>query len=57
MPREHILKTGGSLEEVDIRCPKCNSNNITVYWDEKEGYYDVLECKACGYKKSFNKSS
>ena len=47
----HILKVGGSREEVDIRCPKCKTPDVTTYCDI-QGYYDVLECNKCGFKKS-----
>ncbi|MBR9704955.1 hypothetical protein GOV12_06080 [Candidatus Pacearchaeota archaeon] len=46
---EYIKKSAGSLEEIDIRCPKCNSSDVIVF-EDKEGYYDVLECNKCGYK-------
>jgi Zn ribbon nucleic-acid-binding protein len=51
MTPEFLKKSAGSLEEIDIRCPKCNSSKVLVSTD-KEGYYDVLECLNCGYKKS-----
>lgn len=44
-----MKKTGGSLEEIDVRCPKCRSDEVIVF-EDKAGYYDVLECKKCGYK-------
>ena len=44
-----ILKLPGSLEEVNIRCPKCNSIDIVVKMN-KEGYYEVMLCNKCGYK-------
>ena len=45
----HILKLAGTIEEIDIRCPKCKSNQVIVHIDE-EGYYEVLECYKCGFK-------
>lgn len=46
----HIIKLAGSREEIDLRCPKCKSLDVTVYCD-LQGYYDVLECNKCGYVK------
>lgn len=45
-----IIKLAGSLEEVDVRCPKCKSQDIVAYGEE-DGYYGVLECNKCGFKK------
>jgi len=47
----HIIKVGGSKEQIEIRCPKCKTTDVTVYCD-LQGYYDVLDCNKCGYKKS-----
>jgi hypothetical protein len=44
----HIIKVGGSREEIDLRCPKCKTLDVIVYCD-RQGYYDVLECNKCGY--------
>ena len=48
-----ILKTPGSYDELDIRCPRCSSNEIVVYTDPK-GYYKVIECYNCGFKDKKN---
>jgi hypothetical protein len=47
----YIIKLGGKREEIELRCPKCKCLEVTVYCD-MQGYYDVLECNKCGYKKS-----
>ena len=47
---EHIIKTPGAYEEIDIRCPRCNSSQVTVYGNSK-GYYEIIECSKCGFKK------
>jgi hypothetical protein len=46
----HIVKVGGSREQIELRCPKCKTLDVTVYCDV-QGYYDVLECNKCGFKK------
>ncbi|MEM0465543.1 MAG: hypothetical protein QXW97_02470 [Candidatus Pacearchaeota archaeon] len=56
MSTNFIKKSGGSLEDIDIRCPNCKSSNVTLFKDEY-GYYDVLECKKCGYKNTKNRKS
>ena len=48
----HIIKVAGSREEIDLRCPKCKSIDVTAYEEEAGGYYGVLECNKCGYKKA-----
>jgi transcription elongation factor Elf1 len=45
-----IIKFPGTYDELDIRCPKCNSNQITVSLDSR-GHYAVIECNNCNYKK------
>ena len=46
----HILKTPGAYEEIDIRCPKCSSDSVLISVSSS-GYYEVLECRKCGYRK------
>ncbi|MDP2926345.1 MAG: hypothetical protein Q8N99_08260 [Nanoarchaeota archaeon] len=45
--QDHILKTPGTFEEIEIRCPECNTKNVTVILLPK-GYYKVIECHNCG---------
>ncbi len=45
-----IHKTPGTYEEISITCPKCSSSKVTISVDEK-GYFKVLECSKCDYKK------
>ena len=46
-----IIKFPGTYDELDIRCPRCNSNQITVSLDSR-GHYAVIDCNNCGYKKN-----
>ena len=41
-------------DEVDIRCPNCNSTNVTVSEDQ-EGHFEITACYSCGYKKLLTK--
>jgi len=47
--QESITKIPGKFDTIDIRCPKCNSSQITIL-QEKSGYFKVTECYKCGYK-------
>ena len=49
--KSHIIKIPGAYEEIIIHCPKCNSHDVTISLDVK-GYYEVMECYNCRYKKS-----
>lgn len=44
----HLLKLAGSLEEINVKCPKCNSRQVVII-KNREGYYEVLDCQKCGY--------
>ncbi|MFA5855872.1 MAG: hypothetical protein WC867_00810 [Candidatus Pacearchaeota archaeon] len=46
----HIIKTAGANDELDIRCPKCSSNQISIKMSS-QCYFEVSNCKKCGYKK------
>jgi len=48
---EHITKTPGTYDEIDIRCPKCDSHNVTIV-ESSRGYYEIVQCYGCGYNKS-----
>ena len=41
-------KNSEDYEEVDIRCPVCNSDQVVVCATSK-GYYEVIFCKNCEY--------
>jgi transcription elongation factor Elf1 len=45
-----INKLPGAYEEIDIRCPRCNSDRITVC-EDPQGHFQVTECANCGYTK------
>lgn len=45
----HLLKLAGAREEILTKCPKCESREVVLV-KSQEGYYEVLECKKCGYK-------
>ncbi|MBS3075758.1 hypothetical protein J4429_04845 [Candidatus Pacearchaeota archaeon] len=47
----HLLKTPGAWDEIDIRCPNCGSNMVSIITNSF-GYYEVSECKKCGYKNN-----
>ena len=40
----------GDFEQVETTCPRCNSNQVAVAADSN-GYFSVIECHKCGYKK------
>jgi len=50
MTNTSIIKTPGTYDEIDIRCPKCNSSQVTIY-TTSQGYYEVIECYNCGFKR------
>ena len=33
-----------------IRCPNCSSNKVAINVNS-QGYYEVVSCSKCGYKK------
>jgi transcription elongation factor Elf1 len=35
---------------VDIRCPRCDSDKVTVC-EDPQGHFQVTECANCGYTK------
>jgi len=45
-----LIKTPGTYDEIDIRCPRCSSHEITINLDPK-GYYSVNKCNECDYKR------
>ncbi|MEK6859680.1 MAG: hypothetical protein AABX54_02590 [Nanoarchaeota archaeon] len=47
---EHLIKTPGTYDELDIRCPSCSSRNVTIF-ENSQGYYDVIKCSECGLNK------
>lgn len=50
--QDHLIKTPGKHDEMDIKCPKCSSKEITIKRNSK-GYFEVIECKKCGFKSDF----
>ncbi|MDP2926330.1 MAG: hypothetical protein Q8N99_08180 [Nanoarchaeota archaeon] len=48
MVKEHI--NSNFYSEIDIRCPRCNSDKISVY-ENSHGYFEIVNCYECGYKK------
>ena len=40
----------GDFEQVETTCPRCNSNQVTIIADSN-GYFYIIECYKCGYKK------
>ena len=40
---------GGDFS-IHIKCPKCNSEEVVVE-EDKHGYFSVLSCNKCRYKK------
>jgi len=46
----HITHTPGTYEEVSVRCPNCNSKQISVKIDSK-GYFHIYKCEKCGYSE------
>jgi uncharacterized Zn finger protein len=40
----------GDWAKVELNCPNCSSDKVVVSIDEF-GYYKVIECYKCGYKK------
>ncbi len=45
----HLLKLAGAREEILAKCPKCGCNDVILI-KSKEGFFEVFECKKCGYK-------
>ncbi len=50
---DHIIKIPGNYSEIDIRCPKCNSDKVLVTLSNN-GYYHVLKCNKCGFEGKNN---
>ncbi|VVB77701.1 Uncharacterised protein [uncultured archaeon] len=48
---ENIIKIPGTYDELDVRCPRCHSSDVLIF-ESINGYYGVIECYNCGYKKS-----
>lgn len=40
----------GDFDQIDLTCPKCGSNQVIVKANNA-GYFEVSECKKCGYRK------
>jgi hypothetical protein len=51
--QDNILKIPGTNEEISIHCPSCNSMDVTIDVDS-HGYYEVISCYDCGYKRRIN---
>ncbi len=49
MLETNIIKIPGRHENLEIRCPKCNSDNVLISLDS-DGFYKVIKCKNCDYK-------
>lgn len=50
--KNFIIRTPGTYDELDIRCPNCNSHEITIIIDEK-GYFYVTYCSNCNFKAKY----
>lgn len=48
---DYLKKMAGSREEIIVKCPKCSSTEVIIM-ENKEGYYEVFECKKCSYKNN-----
>lgn len=40
-------------DDMNIRCPRCNSDKVTICEDSK-GHFEVVGCYNCGYSKECN---
>ena len=51
--QDHLTKIPGKFDEMDIKCPKCQSKEITIEEDSK-GYFKVTSCKKCGFSEKID---
>lgn len=48
---DNPMTGNGSVDDLEIKCPRCGSTNVAISADSK-GYFEVVECHKCGYVKN-----
>ncbi len=41
----------GDFEDVELMCPRCGNNQVMIETNSN-GFFEVVECHKCGYRKS-----